>query len=396
MLCLTKYIPYQGITHAGGEYLEAHLAALREIAEVELLAPPTPLNEASMSRPSVDAYATLLSPIRPKLRGFLFRWFRVEATLAGCSIYWPVRRLFRGAQAPWQQLAAADVIEFQWSEMISLAPLVRKRLPNARLIGVAHDINSQRWQRQADESASRLRRALARFITRRTRTVESRAFASLDTLIVFSEKDARLARELAADVNIEVVHPGLKAKCDFRAPDRTHPVVLFVGAMNRPENWQAALWFVKEIWPNVRASVPTSTFVIAGANPPQRLEEAIARTAGAELTGFVETLAPLYATASVCVVPLRSGAGVKFKTVDAMLSGVPVVTTTVGAEGIEASQLFVAVTDEAATFAAAVVDELANPNNERTRAARQWAEEVYGQATFRAQLQEVYERVRSE
>lgn len=390
VVCLTKYIPYPGISHAGGEYLQAHLAVLRESMTVELLAPATPLNRDAFILITPGESASLLTEARPMLHGLLFKWFQVEATLAGCTIYWPIRRLFRSTRAPWHRLAEADVIELQWSEMISLAPLIRRKLPRAHLVGVAHDINTQRWQRQVTEESSWIRRTVARFVAARTRRQETRSFAALDTLIVFSEKDAELAKTLAPTIDIEVVHPGFTPKTRSRTPDGDNPVVLFVGAMNRPENWKAALWFVESIWPTIHAEAPGARFVVAGTNPPTQLVEAMRSAPQTELTGFVDSLAPWYAQAAVCVVPLRSGAGVKFKTIDAMLSGVPVVTTTVGAEGIDAKDHFVALTDDPARFARATVTALTHPDEKRTAEAQAWAERVYGEATFATRLKEVY------
>ena len=393
VVCLTKYIPYPGISHAGGEYLQAHLAVLRESMAVELLAPATPLNRDAFALLAPGESASLLTEARPRLSGLLFKWFQVEATLAGCAIYWPIRRLFRSQRAPWRELAEADAIELQWSEMISLAALIRRKLPRAHLIGVAHDINTQRWQRQVADEKSWIRRALAKYVAARTRRQEERSFAALDTLIVFSEKDAELARTLAPSIDVEIVHPGFTPKTRSRTPDRDNPVVLFVGAMNRPENWKAALWFVENIWPTIHAEVPSARFVAAGANPPAHLVQALQAPPHTELTGFVESLEPWYSQASVCVVPLRSGAGVKFKTIDAMLSGVPVVTTTVGAEGIDAKHHVVALTDDPAEFARATIEALTQPDAEQTAEAQAWAEQVYGETTFATRLKEVYERV---
>lgn len=393
VVCLTKYIPYPGITHAGGEYLQAHLAVLRTLASVEVVAPATPLNRDALLRSQPDDDASLLVAARPRLRGMLFKWFQIEATLAGCAMYWPIRRLFRSKRAPWQRLAAAEVIEFQWSEMISLAPAVRRQLPDSRLIGVAHDINTQRWQRQVTAERSWGRRTLAKFVSVRTRIQEARAFSALDMLIVFSDKDAVLAREIAPTTRVEVVRPGFASKAASRAPDAANPIALFVGAMNRPENWMAALWFVEEIWPVVHAAVPNAQFMVAGANPPAQLVEALRAAPHVELTGFVDSLEPWYSRATVCVVPLRSGAGVKFKTIDAMLAGVPVVTTTVGAEGIDAAELFVAMTDDASEFARATIAALTEAHTAQTSKAQRWAEAMYSEASFAARLEEVYTSV---
>lgn len=390
VVCLTKYIPYEGITHAGGEYLQSHVRALSAIANVELVAPATPLNLEALTRVDTLAHISLLCAARPRLRGFWFQFFQVEATLAGCSIYWPVRQLFRRGKAPWASLESAAFVELQWSEMISLASLLRRRLPNQTLVGVAHDINTQRWRRQASQANNFFRRWLSRFIAWRTRRQESRSFAALDRLIVFSEKDAQLARELAPLTRVEVVHPGFKPKSAVRQPSATAPMALFVGAMNRAENEAAALWFLENVWPGVLGAVPNARFVIAGAKPNERLIDAVARASNVEITGFVESLTRWYDQATVCVVPLRTGAGVKFKTIDAMLAGVAVVTTSVGVEGIDADGLLTGLTDDADEFGRATIAALRQPNDALTERARQWAESTYGEATFTTRLHEVY------
>jgi glycosyltransferase involved in cell wall biosynthesis len=310
---------------------------------------------------------------------------------AGSSIYRPVRRLFRGDRAPWSKLESADAIEFQWSEMIALAPLVRRYLPGKKLIGVAHDVITQRWERQAAANGSAIRRPLERLAAARSRRREAASFSALDLLVVLSEKDAALARELAPATRVEVVHPGLGPTDPLpRAPRPDEPEVLFTGALNRPENWSAILWFIDEMWDRVLREVPSARLIIAGANPPEALKSRVARTARAELTGFVESLEPWYARASVFAVPLRQGAGVKFKTIDAMLRGVPIVTTAVGAEGIDASELFAEVTDDAGRFAAAVVRQLRDPELELAERAQRWADGVYGVEAFERRIEELY------
>lgn len=389
VLSLTKYIPYPSVTHAGGQYLLAHDRALAEVAVFEQFAPDIPLNREALPLVGDGSAASLLDGAR--LDGLALACWRLESVWAGSAIYRPVRRLFSGDRAPWAKLEAADAIEFQWSEMIALAPLVRRRLPDAVLIGIAHDVITQRLERQLAGRMSALKRALLRLAATKSRRREAASFAALDLLIVFSEKDASLARGLSPGTRVEVVHPGLGPTSPLhRAPHAAEPIVLFTGAMNRPENWRGVLWFLDEIWPAVLAAVPSARFVIAGAKPPEALVARVAATARAELTGFVDSLEPYYAEASVFVAPLRAGAGVKFKTVDALLRGVPVVSTEVGAEGIDAPELFGAVVDDAPAFAEAVVRQLREPDEALAQRAQRWADGVYGIAAFERRLRELY------
>lgn len=389
VLSLTKYIPYPSVTHAGGQYVLAHDRALEGFARIENLAPDIPLNRDALPLVGDGPAASLLEGAH--LDGLRLKLARLESVWAGSSIYRPVRRLFKGDRAPWAKLEAADAVELQWSEMVALAPLIKRRLPETPLIGIAHDIITQRLDRQAQGRVSGLRRFLLRIAAARSRKREAESFRAVDMLIVFSEKDSVLARSLAPGVRVEVVHPGLGPTDPRpRAVHADEPVVLFTGAMNRLENSSAVTWFLDDIWPRVIAAVPSARFVIAGANPPDALAAKAAQAQRVTLTGFVDSLEPWYAQASVFVAPLRSGAGVKFKTVDAMLRGVPIVTTGVGAEGIDAPELFGAVTDDADAFAEAVIASLQEPDRALTTRAQQWAESVYGVAAFEKRVRGLY------
>ena len=392
MLSLTKYIPYPSVTHAGGQYVLAHDRALEGLFEIENLAPDIPLNREALPLVGDGPPASLLEGAR--LDGPALAFWRLESVWAGSSVYRPIRRLFSGVRAPWARLEAADAVELQWSEMIALAPLIRRRLPEKPLIGIAHDIITQRLDRQAEGRGSALRRWLLRLAAVRSRRREADSFRAVDLLIVFSEKDAALARALAPGTRVEVVHPGLGSTHPRpREPRADEPIVLFTGAMSRPENWRGIGWFIDEMWPAVLAAVPNARLVIAGANPPAVLAEKVETAQRAELTGFVDSLEPYYAEASVFIAPLQSGAGVKFKTIDAMLRGVPIVTTSVGAEGIDAPELFGAVTDEAERFAGAVVRQLRSPDGALAAEAQRWAESVYGIAAFEQRVRGLYAEV---
>jgi glycosyltransferase involved in cell wall biosynthesis len=221
---------------------------------------------------------------------------------------------------------------------------------------------------------------------------------AVDRVIVFSEKDAEIALDIAPTARVEVVPPGLgEAEPEIGAPPAelrsAHPTVLFTGAMNRPDNHEGVLWFLEAVWPEVCELAPNARFVIAGADPPPRLKQRAAEFTNVELTGYVDSLEPYYAAADVMVVPLFTGAGVKFKTIDAMLRGIPVVSTPVGAEGLGDPSLYVDVTTDAPAFARAVVATLADPAAAPTARAREWASLRFGFEGFAERLSTVYEQL---
>jgi len=389
---LTKYIPYPGIAHAGGRYVGAHYRALAREWSIEAMAPLTSDNAAASRGVEDVASVTLIRGRGLFAGGRLKPLADVEAAWAGSSVTRNVRHEFRRRDAEaWERLQRAAVIEFQWSEMFDLAEIVRRRVPNRFLVGVAHDVITQRWERAA-AAAKPLVSGAYRVAAARSRVREQRSLAHLDLVIVFSQKDADLARELSPGTDVEVVLPGLgtEGPALVRKPHAAEPIVLFTGALNRPDNHNGIEWFLQRVWPSVLREAPSARLVVAGAHARPGLERMVARADRAVLTGYLESLEPSYAEASVFIAPLFTGAGVKFKTIDAMVRGVPVVATPVGAEGIGDADLFAGLTDDADEFAASVVGALAANGSARTRRAQQWAESRYGVTAFEQRLRGLY------
>jgi glycosyltransferase involved in cell wall biosynthesis len=283
-----------------------------------------------------------------------------------------------------EAIRQADVVDLQWSESIRLARLVRRVNPRSRVVGTYHDVQSQLFSREPATTAGE--RAFWRLATWQARLHERRGVAALDEVAVFSEKDVRL---LGDPANARVIHPPLSTGLErFPEPPPGPPTALFVAYFAREENDTAAQWLIRDVWPAVVAAVPDARLRLVGqgvSGPLQALCDARAEVTAA---GFVPDLEPEYAAARVCVVPLRQGAGVKFKTVEALLHGVPVVTTPVGAEGIEGPDLFVGKTSDAATFGEQMAGVLAEPTpaRERSRRAQAWARSEYSQAGFAEQI----------
>ena len=132
--------------------------------------------------------------------------------------------------------------------------------------------------------------------------------------------------------------------------------LLFVGGFAHPPNLDAVLWFLKEVFPRVRAEEPVN-FYVAGSKVPDELKALDNPAAGIHILGFVsdERLAELYQSCRLVVVPLRYGAGVKGKVIEALYYGAPVLTTPIGAEGIPDAAQVMEIREDAADFAAATL-----------------------------------------
>ena len=165
--------------------------------------------------------------------------------------------------------------------------------------------------------------------------------------------------------------------------------MLFIGRMDYHANIDAALYFVKNIWPLIHARRPELRLVIAGAQPAPAI--VALREQGITVTGTVADVRPFYRSALVSVVPLRVGGGTRLKVLEAMAAGTPVVSTTLGAEGLAVTlgkDILLADTPQA--FADAVVSlqadseqwrELATNARQLVQARYDWS--VIGDVLFR-------------
>jgi len=132
--------------------------------------------------------------------------------------------------------------------------------------------------------------------------------------------------------------------------------LLFVGGFNHKPNLDAVLWFVSSVYPEIIKKCPEMKFYIVGSKPPKEIKSLASKNI--IVTGFVsdEELIEFYNTCKLVVVPLRYGAGVKGKVIEALYNRVPVVTTTVGAEGIQEVGNILTIADTESDFANKVLD----------------------------------------
>jgi glycosyltransferase involved in cell wall biosynthesis len=137
--------------------------------------------------------------------------------------------------------------------------------------------------------------------------------------------------------------------------------VTFLGGMHWPPNADGIAWFAESIWPRVAGAVPEAVLTVVGKRPPKAVRR-LPAGARVQVMGFVPSLENLLAETAVFIVPLRSGAGMRVKILDAWCWGLPVVSTTLGAEGLEAhSGLNLLLADDESAFADAVVEMFRDP-----------------------------------
>lgn len=179
-----------------------------------------------------------------------------------------------------------------------------------------------------------------------------------DLVIACSEEDVRALASVCDRPS--VVIPNVNLLRPRRSRVRGHSL-LFVGGFRHAPNVDAVTWFVEEIFPLIRERVPDVVFRIAGSHVPPEIES-LRGSPGIEIVGFVEDTGFWLDETAVSVAPLRYGAGMKGKVTEALSAGVPVVTTSIGSQGLGAtSGEHLAIADTAPAFAEAVIAALADP-----------------------------------
>lgn len=174
--------------------------------------------------------------------------------------------------------------------------------------------------------------------------------------LVCSDKDKNVLLHGAPSAKIEVIHNGIDLEeiKDLTVMRPKSKRIIFTGNLTYFPNIDAIQYFVKEIFPKILAEVPEAIFYIVGQKPPVVIQKLI--TKNIVVTGFVDDILQEYQKSSVAVAPIRFGAGSQFKILEALAIGIPVVTTSITAEGINSiNNNEVLVADNPDDFAAAVI-----------------------------------------
>jgi glycosyltransferase involved in cell wall biosynthesis len=274
--------------------------------------------------------------------------------------------------------------------LLSRPDVARRYLPLlrhhtfARVVVYGHDLHHDRMRQHALLARDA---ALARAAQRMLRR-ERRVWRGADVVLYPSQAEVDHVVALQPGVVARAVQP--YGFADFPPPRRPVPrqTLLFVAGFAHPPNQDAACWLARDIMPLVRLQAPLARLAIVGSDPTARVL-ALDR-AGATIVANVgdAELREWYSMARVAVVPLRHGAGVKRKVVEALREGLPLVTTPVGAQGLPGLSAVAAVCGTAETIAAAIVALLGDDGLwvDRSAAGIAYARAHFSRATLRTSL----------
>jgi glycosyltransferase involved in cell wall biosynthesis len=221
-----------------------------------------------------------------------------------------------------------------------------------------HNVESALWHRQAKHESNLIKRAAFKLEAKKMSSYECATVRRFQHIIAVSDHDRELMSKMTDRKQISVVPTGVDLKeYSAVAEVQKEPCgqqVLFLGSMDWEANIDGVDYFCSNIWTEVKKAVPAAKFCVVGRNPHARVKRWSSDSV--EITGRVESVLPYLRSASVFVVPLRVGGGTRLKIYEAMAAGKAVVSTSVGAEGLDihhGEDIFLADSDK--EFSAAIV-----------------------------------------
>ena len=267
-----------------------------------------------------------------------------------------------------------------------------------------HNVEAVIWRRHYEVSRNPLWKMISWREYRTMDNMERLYIRQADHILTVSEADKQTFSEFLDPAKITVIQTGVdtdyfRPSSEQQAPKAEESnSMVFTGSMDWLPNEDGIFYFADQILPLVRKEVPNATLTVVGRSPSARLLALAEKNGGVSITGRVDDVRPYMNRGTVYIVPLRIGGGTRIKIFEAMAMGKPVVSTSIGAEGLPVTHdenIFLA--DQSEKFAGRVVSLLRDPalRKQIGNAARGLVEQNYSWGSVASQFSSVFESLRT-
>jgi glycosyltransferase involved in cell wall biosynthesis len=326
---VTPYLPWPANT--GGKLRSFYLLkALAEAAEVDLYTasyvPESELGPLPGFCRSVTIEPLVPAAQKPNV------WRQLADPVPGAVRHFGTAESVKAIRT--RLMAAYDLLI---SDEIHMAPYVLSLPGHERTpaLVMRQKIEHVHWGEMARRHPWGVKRGGMLYEAWRFRRFEGLTMPQFSAGVVCSQEDQRIARRQARAIEVEVVPNGADAEyfTPRREPDQ-HPTVLLLGTMNYAPNIDSTLFFFRELYPRIRAEIQDLRVLVVGHMPPPEVV-ALGNLPGVTVTGSVPDVRPFMSRAWMSGVPLRMGGGTRLKIIEAMMAELPVVSSSVGAQGLD-------------------------------------------------------------
>ncbi|MFN0103676.1 MAG: glycosyltransferase [Bryobacteraceae bacterium] len=374
--------------HGGGVFIYQTLLELVKYADVHLVI----LLDEEWQRAAHDELtekcktAEYLVRLEGRTRGFGSLTPFAVREFSNDDLRWAIHRTLL--------LHKVDVVQLDYTNMGQYAEDYRQ-IANVLF---EHDVYFQSIGRSLTKSRGWLRRPSAAYEYLRALRYELKLLPRMDRIQMCSEANEEYLLEFAPELRTKT-QSGLRAGIDTSRyqfnPDRREPdTLLFLGSFRHLPNREALEWFVRRVWPRIVAARPETRLIIIGSDPPPR--HSLPEIGHVEMIGFVDDVRDALARYAVFICPILTGSGVRVKLLEAFAAGIPVVSTTIGAEGLSRHDGDTcALADDPTDFAAKTIALLADSAAAAAlaRKAREHVTAAWDMAAITYKLVESYREV---
>ncbi len=287
-----------------------------------------------------------------------------------------------------------DIIQVEGT-FVALYYNVLRANSKAPIILRQHNVEYQIWERLAENESNPLKKWYLNLLANRLKQFEKNNLNMFDALVPVTENDATLFKQLGYNKRVYVSPSGIDTTYWQPTPNDENPFHIFhLGSLEWAPNREAVLWFIKEVWPLILEIDKRFKLFIAGKNMPDFMKQMT--VANVEMIGEVKDGASFIRDKAITVVPLLSGSGIRLKILEAMAASKLVISTTIGAQGIDyenGKQLLIA--DKPEEFAAIFqrISENQNEFEEVKKAGYELIKDKYANKAVVRRLLDFYETV---
>lgn len=286
-----------------------------------------------------------------------------------------------------------DIIQLEGLYVCPYISVMRK-YSNAKIVYRAHNIEHEIWERTATNSQGVFTWYL-KILTKRIKKFEVNCLDKYDLLVPITNRDNTMLNKLGNTKPSHVSQTGIDASVLMpNAKNLEHPSLFHIGSLEWTPNQEGLVWFLDNCWPEIHSNFPNLKFYIAGRNTPDWLRKRM-KLSNVIFEGEVLDAYKFMNSKSIMVVPLFSGSGMRIKIIEGMALGKPIVTTTIGTEGISTTTgRNIVVADEATPFIEAISELIENQDyfDRISRNAIEYIHEKFDNLTSASALVKFYKK----
>lgn len=316
------YYPMKHLSKMGHELVTIAMVSNRHPQDPELYRRYTELYTVDGNFPEPDAWSAFRNLFSRKPYNLALRFAKPE-----------FHKLIRKVAV---EVPKPDVIQIDWIYMAEYLKTLRKAYPGVPVVLRQHNAEYVIFRRLAENESNPFKRLFLKYQAWKTKRYERRMMRRVDFYTTVTATDEALFRKLAPDTPGRTIPAGVDS-ARFERPTGMPRERSFIilGSLSWAPYAQSVQWFLENVWSAYAKSNPGVILYVVGSAPPPEVQRWNG-TNGVLVTGFVDDVMPLMHRCSAMVVPLLSGSGMRIKIVEAMAASLPVITTSVGVEGIEA------------------------------------------------------------